>query len=298
MKGYVSIDEMITIAESKIRGSIFEILGTEKFLQRVLDNAEIEPVFHFSGYGVLQAFVENKFYSENENIQNMWRLGGYFRNKHSNNFYYHRMPKEKLKSPFRNLENDRFILHSNSGYIINLDYCEYIGSHTEEELNDIDTDGKVTILNKGAALFNKKPVYEGHFGHEDVKDTLIIDRANVYISIKELSKALNLEPSAYDLTSVNPIINKEPHSKIVKQFDNESIMPNQLADDEPTHHKSVGSMQALVTTLIKMAEYDKEDLADPYGELNKIIQAKAEGLGLSVKKDFIAKWLKKANEVL
>ena len=69
-------------------------------------------------------------------------------------------------------------------------------------------------------------------------------------------------------------------------------------DDEPTHHKSVGSMQALVTTLIKMAEYDKVDLADPYGELNKLIQAKAEGLELSVKKDFIAKWLKKADEVL
>ncbi|WP_352259711.1 hypothetical protein [Psychrobacter sp. TB55-MNA-CIBAN-0194] len=70
------------------------------------------------------------------------------------------------------------------------------------------------------------------------------------------------------------------------------------ANDEPTHHKSVASMQALVTTLIKMAEYDKEELADPYGELNKLIQAKAEGLGLSVKKDFIAKWLKKADEVL
>jgi len=69
-------------------------------------------------------------------------------------------------------------------------------------------------------------------------------------------------------------------------------------DDEPTHHKSVGSMQALVTTLIKMAEYDKADLADPYGEFNKLIQAKAEVLGLSVKKDFIAKWLKKADEVL
>lgn len=71
-----------------------------------------------------------------------------------------------------------------------------------------------------------------------------------------------------------------------------------LISDEPTHHKSVGSMQALLTTLIKMAEYDKADLADPYGELNKIIQAKAEILGLSVKKDFIAKWLKKANDVL
>lgn len=73
---------------------------------------------------------------------------------------------------------------------------------------------------------------------------------------------------------------------------------DKLANDEPTHHKSVGSMQALVTTLIKMAEYDKADLADPYGEFNKLIQAKAEGLGLSVKKDFIAKWLRKADEVL
>lgn len=69
-------------------------------------------------------------------------------------------------------------------------------------------------------------------------------------------------------------------------------------NDELTHHKSVGSMQVLLTTLIKMAEYDKADLADPYGELNKIIQAKAEVLGLSVKKDFIAKWLKKADDVL
>jgi len=66
-------------------------------------------------------------------------------------------------------------------------------------------------------------------------------------------------------------------------------LANASVDDEPTHHKTINSMQALVTTLIKMAEYDKEDLADPYGELNKIIQAKAEGLGLSVKKDFIAK---------
>ena len=75
-------------------------------------------------------------------------------------------------------------------------------------------------------------------------------------------------------------------------------LADKSADDEPTHHKSIGSMQVLITTLIKMAEYDKADLADPYGELNKLIQAKAEGLELSVKKDFIAKWLKKADEVL
>lgn len=47
-----------------------------------------------------------------------------------------------------------------------------------------------------------------------------------------------------------------------------------------------------------MAEYDKEDLADPFGALNQTIQGKSENLELSVKKDFIAKWLKKADEVL
>ena len=75
-------------------------------------------------------------------------------------------------------------------------------------------------------------------------------------------------------------------------------LSNNSIHDEPTHHKSVGSMQALIATLIKMAEYDKANLADPYGELNKLIQAKAEILGLSVKKDFVAKWLKKADDVL
>lgn len=89
------------------------------------------------------------------------------------------------------------------------------------------------------------------------------------------------------LTTENEKLKSRPEQQI-----------NIQADDEPTHHKSVSSMQALVTTLIKMAEYDKADLADPYGEFNKLIQAKAEGLGLSVKKDFIAKWLKKADEVL
>lgn len=292
MKGYVSIDEMIKIAESKIKGSIFEILGTEKFLQRALDNAEIEPVFYFSGYGVLQAFVENKFYRENENIQNMWRFDGYFRDRHSNMFHFPKISKERLKSSFRNLENDRFILRSSGGYIIDLNYFEYVGSHTKEALNDIDVKGEVTILNKGADLFNEKPVYEGHFGHEDLTDTIIIKRDDVYIDIRELSKVLNLEPSAYDLTLNTPkAIEGIDRNRKVTQL-------NKPTDDEPTHHKSVGSMQALVTTLIKMAEYDKADLADPYGELNKLIQAKAEVLGLSVKKDFIAKWLKKADEVL
>ena len=82
----------------------------------------------------------------------------------------------------------------------------------------------------------------------------------------------------------------------IKQLEKSS--QQQTEHDEPTHHKTVGSMTALIATLLKMAEYNKEDLKEPYGDLNAIIQGKADGLGLSIGKDFIAKWIKKADEIL
>ena len=57
-------------------------------------------------------------------------------------------------------------------------------------------------------------------------------------------------------------------------------------------------MATLVATLLKLASYDKQDLENPHGNINKEIIAKAEGLGLTLGKDFIAKWLKYADEVL
>lgn len=223
VKGYLSIDEAISITERKIKGSIFEILGTERFLQRAFDSAEIEPVFYFSGYAVLQAYVDNEFYSKNKNIKNMWAVSGYFRDTHSNWFIFSSTPKEKLKSPFRNLDNDRFILSSNSGCIIKLDEARYIGSHTKESLNKINDEGEITLVNCGATLFNKEPVYECTFGHEDLKDTIIIDRHKVYIDINELSKALDLEPSAYILKPDQPLTNiseSKSTPKSVNQIDN------------------------------------------------------------------------------
>lgn len=69
-------------------------------------------------------------------------------------------------------------------------------------------------------------------------------------------------------------------------------------DDEPKHHKSVGSMQSLIATLLQLADIEKEELSNPYGELNKIIQGKAAALGLKAEKDFVGRWLKSADEVL
>lgn len=86
----------------------------------------------------------------------------------------------------------------------------------------------------------------------------------------------------------------EANIKIEKLTNSEQM----YYDDEPKHPKSLGVMQVLIATLIKMAEYDKKDLEEPYGPLNNLIQDKASVLGLSVKKAFIANWLTKANEIL
>ena len=98
-------------------------------------------------------------------------------------------------------------------------------------------------------------------------------------------------------------------TKLEASQDKISDLQNQLAqakypltdnsvDDEPPHHKTINSMATLIATLLKLASYDKQDLESPYGNINKEIIAKAEGLGLTLGKDFIAKWLSKANEVL
>lgn len=75
-------------------------------------------------------------------------------------------------------------------------------------------------------------------------------------------------------------------------------LADKSADDEPTHHKTINSMATLIATLLKLASYDKQDLENPHGTISKEIIAKAEGLGLTLGKDFIAKWLNKADEVL
>ena len=132
------------------------------------------------------------------------------------------------------------------------------------------------------------------FIYKSFNDDLIIERS---VQNEEPQKHIaKPEQEAADAKATGNFLIKTP---TLTQSDPKTSEPLESPnDDEPTHPKSVGSMQALVTTLIKMAEYDKADLADPYGELNKLIQAKAEVLGLSVKKDFIAKWLKKADDVL
>lgn len=203
MRGYLSLDEMIAITEKKIKGTVYELLGTEKFLQKALDNAHIRPIYRFTGYLVTQCRVDTDFWTTHDNIQNIWWIDGYFQdNLNPNIDYYFSKHRRRFisQSAFRNLGNSKFILSHNSGKIFNLVRKEYLGNYDVKLINRINSEGEVYLTGWYARLFNEKPIYEGSFGHEDLKDTIIIDRDRIYISIEELSKVLELDPSAYELS--------------------------------------------------------------------------------------------------
>lgn len=99
-------------------------------------------------------------------------------------------------------------------------------------------------------------------------------------------------------TQLDKIFHADYFNKVESQIIQPKTNLKVNIDDEPTHHKSIGSMTALLATLINMAEYDKSDLSEPYGDLNKIITGKAANMGLELKNDFVSKWLKKVDEIL
>ncbi|WP_372860996.1 hypothetical protein [Psychrobacter sp.] len=137
-----------------------------------------------------------------------------------------------------------------------------------------------------------------HFHHQ-----FVIKNNNLELVNQDIFMA-----AGSNLTFINsePKVNNHPQCIVgldreLAKIEDQPIkakIPNNSIDDEPTHHKTINSMATLVATLLKLASYDTQDLENPHGNINKEIIAKAEGLGLTLGKDFIAKWLRKADEVL
>lgn len=263
LSDYLNIDDTVKFIKDVTKVPFFN----EGNLFDLVIKKEIQPIIYFNGYG---STWRNKLYSPYpEDFENMseWS-GGVEYSAQSNHVkgYFYILHGEAIMNSKSPVTHRRFIIQNLVDYQIIPDYS-------------LPNQGS----NSKGDIFKRTPLYIADhilLSTENPKDAII----DPYFSESDIK--------FYVLDLINMIEKNGYYS------DDEAIKPNKSPDDEPTHHKSVGSMQALVTTLIKMAEYDKADLADPYGEFNKLIQAKAEVLGLSVKKDFIAKWLKKADDVL
>lgn len=155
------------------------------------------------------------------------------------------------------------------------------------------------VVSNGKTGYLFEPLRVGSSGrHSSLQRIPIKDvrlkRSDVEVIANIAAKSVDKQKIINDLTSQLAAA----HAQLESFKESQELNQHASIDDEPTHPKSVGTMQSLIATLIKMAEYDKEDLTDPFGTLNKTIQGKAENLGLSAKKDFVAKWLVKADEVL
>ncbi|MDN3452235.1 MULTISPECIES: hypothetical protein [unclassified Psychrobacter] len=242
--------------------------------------SEIEPCFYYKGY--LRAIIKGNFSSTIDEARFLFEgyirpPTGIVRKVFSEYNDYRECPWNKLLGNF-NADAD-------SLYIQKVNIVEVVDLQEQHDDDYLNRKRKPFDFDRANELYIEPQTYiyeEMYFYKIDVGNFFNLEYQTSHegLAQKLIEAKIKIEHLKIQLAQA------------------EVELEDNSVDDEPTHHKSVGSMQALVTTLIKMAEYDKEHLADPYGELNKLIQAKAEGLGLSVKKDFIAKWLKKADDVL
>ncbi|PKH81357.1 hypothetical protein CXF60_05695 [Psychrobacter sp. 4Bb] len=139
-----------------------------------------------------------------------------------------------------------------------------------------------------------------HFNHQFVikNNNLELVNQDIFMAAGSNLTFINSEPKINDRPQRIVELDRELAQIKDQPIKFKAKILNHSVDDEPIHHKTINSMATLVATLLKLASYDKQDLENPHGNINKEIIAKAEGLGLTLGKDFIAKWLKKADEVL
>lgn len=315
---YLSIDEAISITEHNIKGSMFETLGAKQFLDRFINKGQLKPVYYFDGFAILRHSAPLDF--EHELIRNIWLIEGYFKDDHSlfiENAKIFRQSRAIRDSAFKGLSNSIFKLNQNTGYIHEIVASRYVGDdETHEIVEKTNLENGWSYEKSHAILFNKKPSYERTYAYEKIEETILIDRDNVFFDIQDINNILKQLPVGKEQHINTPIISTTPYQendqdnqriadlqRQIAEFESQvaqakTELENTSVDDEPTHHKTINSMATLVATLLKLASYDKQDLENPHGNINKEIIAKAEGLGLTLGKDFIAKWLKKADEVL
>ena len=242
--------------------------------------SKIEPCFYYKGY--LRAIIKGSFSSTIDEARFLFEgyirpPTGTVRKVFSEYNDYRECPWNKLLGNFNEGADSLYIQKVNIVEVVDL-----------QEQHDDD------YLNR-----KRKP-----FDFDKANELYIEPQTYIYEEMYfykiDVGNFFNLEHQ----TSYEGLAQKLIEAKIkIEYLENQLAQAKvELADksdgDEPTHHKTINSMATLVVTLLKLASYDKQDLENPHGNINKEIIAKAEGLGLTLGKDFIAKWLKNADEVL
>lgn len=307
---YITIDEALDLIQKNIKANDSYNLSAKRLLENYIEAGKIKALFKFNGFLTTYKYHDFGEVKGSIELKQISKVKGYFHEistVYPSDFttYVFCSNLDKLDYeifqavPYELLSNEFIATHYKFWKLENDDDLnKFYGKETYRETFNIELGEPVT-------LFNSMPIIDKELSTFTHNELVQLSKRDIYFETTDIQSLIDSLPKSkkqidieqqliYAQSKIGGLESELKKAKLADKSHND----NKPTDDEPTHHKSVGSMQALVTTLIKMAEYDKADLADPYGELNKLIQAKAEVLGLSVKKDFIAKWLKKADDVL
>lgn len=304
---YLSIDEAILIAENRIRGSMFETLGAKQFLERFINKGQLIPIFYFNGYGVLNLDVS----LDDMEMKNIWHIDGYFLDKHAyslENPGAFRRSNSIIESAFKNLSNSIFRLKYNSGILYEVLTSHFVGTDEAAKLiNKTDVDIDVFLKNRHAVLFNDEPIYEGRYDYEDMDDTIVIDRSNVFFAIEDINNILGQLPVNTGQYITAPAMNAAPYqdnsqnnqriAELEKQLaqanaDN-ALLRKKIDDDKELQPNSQAAVSRLLNVLFYKADYD---IKAHQGTTNTKIQQLSKEMGMPVGEKFISKWIKIVNE--
>lgn len=225
---YLSIDEVVLITESKIRGSMFETLGAKQFLDRFISKGQLKPVYYFDGFAVLHHHAPLDF--KGVVIKNIWRIEGYFKDDHSlfvENAKVFKRPISVRDSAFKGLSNSIFKLNQNAGYIHEIVASRFVGDdETHEIVEKANLEHGRSYEKSHAILFNEKPLFERAYEYEDIKETILIDRDNVFFAIEDINNIFEQLPANTEQHTT-----AAPYKEGMKKADDKSkLAPNELGE--------------------------------------------------------------------
>lgn len=193
---YLDIDEVVLITENKIKGSMFETLGAKQFLDRFINKGQLKPVYYFDGFAVLHHHAPLDF--KGLVIKNVWRIEGYFKDDHSlfvDNAKVFKRSMPIRDSAFKGLSNSIFKLNQNAGYIHEIVASRFVGDdETHEFVEKANLEYGYSYEKSHATLFNEKPLFERAYEYEDIKETILINRDNVFFDIEDINNILEQLP--------------------------------------------------------------------------------------------------------
>nr|WP_181717001.1 hypothetical protein [Psychrobacter sp.]QJS05571.1 hypothetical protein [Psychrobacter sp.] len=307
---YLSIDEAILIAENRIRGSMFETLGAKQFLERFINKGQLIPIFYFNGYGILNLDVS----LDDMEMKNIWHIDGYFLDKHAyslDNLKAFGRSNSITESAFKNLSNSIFKLKYNSGILHEVLESRFVGTDEAAKLiNKTNVDIEAFLKRRHAILFNDEPIYEGRYDYEDMDDTIVIDRGNVFFAIEDINNILEQLPVNTGQNIAAPAMTAAPYqnnnhddqriAELTKQLE-QAHADNDLLRKKLDDHKELQpSSTAAVTRLLNVLFYKLDyDVSAHSGTLNKqlIEYSKHPSVNAKISKGFLVPWLKRVQQL-